>query len=280
METRIIGVNDPCLIRYIQSFLFFTANGKQFVNYTTFPNINLCLAIYGQNDVSYIQDDYQNDCNIRFSGSLYQSRIYGFHEHPFNVTLKSSLDQVCILFHPGALRAFTNVPFEELLKSSNAFDLIFNGSNRSFFEQLINEEDQAERANILQRFLRIKLLPNPVNPYATKAISIMQNSLDSVLRIEDVANRMNINSSTLYRLFCSNIGQSPKIFLKTVRFRRALNHIQDTEQPYLTDIAYSNHYYDQPHFIKDIRSLAGQTPNQLRKTLTTEQEQLTWLYNN
>ncbi len=277
METRIVGVNDPCLTGYIQSFLFFKSSSGQLVNYTTFPNINLCLAIYGQNDISYIKNDSQNICNITFGNSFYQSRLYGFHEHPFNVCLKSSLDQVCILFHPGALRAFTNVPFEELLESNNAFDLIFKGSNGSFFERLFNEEDLEARAGVLQRFLRDKLLSKPLNPYAVEAMSIMRGSLNIVTRIEDVANKMNINTSTLYRSFCTNIGQSPKAFLKTIRFRKALDYMGSNDQS-LLDVAYLSQYFDQAHFIRDFRSLTGHAPNQLRKTMTTEQQQLTWLY--
>jgi AraC-like DNA-binding protein len=276
METRIVCVDDLCLAGYIQSFLFFRSHGEQVVNYTTFPNTNLCLAIYGQNDVSYIRNDAQNICNINYGSSLYQSRLYGFHEHPFNVALKSSLDQVCILFHPGALRAFTNIPFEELLKSNNAFDLIFKSSN-DFFERLFIEEDLAERAAILERFLKDKLLYKALNTHAVEAMSIMLGSLNSALRVEDVANKMQINPSTLYRLFHTNIGQSPKMFLKTIRFRTALNYIRASKES-LTDVAYLSQYYDQAHFIRDFKSLTGHAPNQLRKNLTTEQQQLTWLY--
>jgi AraC-like DNA-binding protein len=280
METRIVGVNDSNLSQYIQSFLFFKSQSSQPIKYTTFPNINLCLAIYGQNHVSYIHNDTQNICNINYGSSLYQSRLYGFHENPFEVNLKSSLDQVCILFHPGALRAFTNLPFEELLKSSNAFDIIFKGSNNLFFEEIFNEDNELKRATILKRFLKSKLLPGALSAYATEALNLMKSSSNQNLRIEEVARRFAMDPATLYRLFLTSVGQSPKMFQKTVRFRTALNYMMDISRESLTDVAYLSQYYDQAHFIKDIKSLTGFAPKQLRKKLVIEQQQLTWVYEN
>ncbi|HJP63494.1 MAG TPA: helix-turn-helix domain-containing protein [Mucilaginibacter sp.] len=278
MKIQIVTVNDKTVATHVQSFLFFNSEAGE-IKYTTFPNTNLCLAIYGSNEVNYLNGKDQNYCNIVYGNKLYQSRIYGLHEQPFNVNLSGTLDQICILFHPGALRAFTDLPFEELLKSSNAFDLIFQDSNAKLFESLFNEINLKKRALILELFLKKRIEEKSIRMPAPEVIATLKGQINSSLRITDLAKESAISPSTLYRNFYNCIGQSPKMFLKTLRFRVALSYISNQHSLSLTAIAYKSSYYDQAHFIRDIKSFTGCTPYQLRKHLTTEQEQLMWLYN-
>ena len=46
METIILKPQHELLKRYIEYFLFLDKRDNNLVDYTTFPNNNLCLAIY------------------------------------------------------------------------------------------------------------------------------------------------------------------------------------------------------------------------------------------
>lgn len=278
MQTQIVNVQHPLLSRFIQSFIFFTADNQQSIEYSTFPNTNLCLAIYFNNAISYCNTNAQNICEINTGLSLYKSRLYGFHKQPFEVKINGSLDQICILFHPGALRAFTNVPYDDLLKSDNAFDLIFSPSNLSLLERIFNYIDVNRRAHLLESFLIDQVRPERLNPKTHAALTVATDLSVELLTVGHISNKCNIDPSTLYRLFYSNIGQSPKSFLQTMRFRRALKPVLYAGKEQLTNIAYSNAYYDQAHFNKEIKSLSGFSPNQLRKIARLEQRQLAWVY--
>jgi len=72
-------------------------------------------------------------------------------------------------------------------------------------------------------------------------------------------------------------GQNPKTYFKTVRFRKALQHILHVKNAALTDIAYCNDYYDQAHFNKEIRDLSGFRPGELRTIAQYAHEQLVWV---
>jgi AraC-like DNA-binding protein len=277
METQIINVNHPLLKDLIQSFLFFKTNAFEEVNYTTFPNTNVCLAVYRQNKVNYTRTDRMNKCEVSTGTGGFQSRIYGFHQQPFQVNIKSVMDEVCILFQPGALRAFTNESFELLMESSEAFNVLFPGDQHSFLDRLFEETDLQRRAGLLEGFLLKKISCQVSDPVHT-IMSMVKSSKQSVLKVDDIADRLNINASTLYRLFYTRFGQSPKAFLQTVRFRQSLNGLIRGDQKLLTDIAYSNEYYDQAHFIKNIKGLSGITPGKLKKSISVEQEQLAWIY--
>ncbi len=65
------------------------------------------------------------------------------------------------------------------------------------------------------------------------------------------------------RIFQAHIGISPKQYLKIVRFQNAIFIKQNSKAITLTDLAYEAGYYDQSHFIKEIKDLAGKTPKKL-----------------
>jgi AraC-like DNA-binding protein len=278
MQTQIINVQHPVLSQFIEAFIFFKTDNKESLTYSTFPNTNLCLAIYANNEITYLNDDTQNRCEITTGASFYKSRLYGFHNQPFQVKLDAALDQVCVLFRPGALKAFTNIPYEELLKCEYAFDYIFSNSG-SFLEQIFNHPDNMKRAHLLEVFLLTRLVIGRWNPKLLEALTIMEKQQIEFLRVDDVSKKCKINPSTLYRLFYKDIGQSPKSFLQTIRFRKALWHVLQQNKEQLTSIAYSRTYYDQAHFNKDIKSLSGFNPGQLRRVVSFEQEKLAWVYN-
>lgn len=52
MKTEIIKPKHPALKNIIQYFIIFNSDKSQNISYTTFPNTNLCLAIYKQNNIT------------------------------------------------------------------------------------------------------------------------------------------------------------------------------------------------------------------------------------
>ena len=61
--------------------------------------------------------------------------------------------------------------------------------------------------------------------------------------------------------FRDEIGITPKLYARIVRFRRVLRMLQDGEGPLVT-VALGADYYDQPHMTRDFRALGGLTPRQ------------------
>ena len=133
-----------------------------------------------------------------------------------------------------------------------------------------------KRISMLENIL-LKSLNQDYLTTKTKEILYLIQQTDE-LKVGPLAKQLSMNESTLYRLFMNQIGQSPKSFLKTVRFRKALDSILHFEKEKLTHIAYQNNYTDQSHFIRDFKEITGQSPNQLRNKTSIQQEQLAWIY--
>lgn len=67
----------------------------------------------------------------------------------------------------------------------------------------------------------------------------------------------------LQKLFKAYVGLSPKDLAVIIKLRESVDDIvypHDIHHAKLTDLALSNHFYDQAHFIKTFRSIAGTSP--------------------
>jgi AraC-like DNA-binding protein len=277
MNTLIVPVQTPVLKKHIQYFIFFNHDLNSAFSYTTFPNTNLCLAIYKENEIRYANSKHENECTVIHNSKAFSSRLYGFHEQPFKVNILSRLQQGCILFHPGGLRAFSAIPYAELMGQSNVFDLIFK-NNGHLPEQLFEMDSVQKKASLLEDFLLKCLTDNTHNSAVKFAIEqIYQKSGD--ISVCNLSQSLGINESTLYRKFDAFLGQSPKDFIQTVRFRKALSLFLKHPGQNLTTVCYEAMFYDQSHFIKDFKKRAGLLPGTFNKNIQVEQGTLAWSVN-
>lgn len=278
MKTKIIKTHNPLLKSFIQYFIFFRSDKKEIANYTTFPNTNLCLAIYKQNNLNFKLDQSTNQCSIHPGKSTYISHILGFHRNAFQVNIKAPIDQICILFQPAALRAFTNIPYQELQQSNRTFQMILTKCAPSFLEFLFNEQNLQQRAFLLEQALLRNLNEHSQSKKINEVFHNLEKKKETKIEVREIAKDLSMNESTLYRLFIDQIGQSPKAFLKTLRFRNILNNVLLFDNVRLSHVAYDNHYADQAHFIKDFKSFSGESPTYLKAQATVEQKELAWVY--
>lgn len=272
MQSVIIGPKNEILKRYVQYFLFFRKGTGQCLRYTTFPNINFCLALYKENTISY-DNKNDNHCKIT-TGSHLKSRFYGFHKKPFQVEIDSALDQICIIFQPSALRAFTQESYENLMTSDAVFEELFS-SDKHLLEKIFDINELDKRAVELEHLL-LKNLQNDIPEKMKEALMLIGNK--NIFSIDLLSRELRISDATLFRLFKSNLGQNPKSYIKTLRFRNVMNDILKPETSF-THLAYQNQYYDQAHFIKDFKTLAGFSPKQLVNKVSVDQSNFTWIYN-
>ncbi|AQX13600.1 hypothetical protein BAX94_06545 [Elizabethkingia meningoseptica] len=276
METIILKTIHSELENIIQYFIFFRSERNEMINYTTFPNTNLCLSIYKKNKIIIEQKNNTKYLSTIESDNTYVSLLSGFHESSLHVNVSAALDEICIIFHPAALRRFTKVSYHELINTTEAFQLLFPDCDSCFLEQLFEQTSIHIRQSMLENLLLKSIQDIYTSTRMEEALLFMNNNEN--IRIKDLSKNLSINESTLYRLFIDQIGQSPKAFLRTMRFRQVLDKLLGYKINKLTELAYNHHYTDQSHFIKDFKEITGETPGQLKKKTKVQQEELAWIY--
>ncbi|RZJ78847.1 MAG: AraC family transcriptional regulator, partial [Chryseobacterium sp.] len=269
MKTVIVKPTNEILKSHIEYFLFLKKSDSNPLSYSTFPNNNICLAIYRENHINYNNALNANECAITKGNSFFSSRLYGFHKRPFNVNINSNLDQICIIFYPAALRAFTKESYDDLLKSDDVFD-IFTAKDRPMLESIFEEKEFSKRAEKLEQLL-LNNLKFKVPDKVKEAFQVISKYSQHDLAIENLAKKLEISTPTLFRLFKNHLGQNPKSYLRTLRFRHALSGILNNNDSTLTSISFSSQFYDQPHFIHEIKSFSGYSPKQLSDKASIQQ---------
>jgi AraC-like DNA-binding protein len=80
------------------------------------------------------------------------------------------------------------------------------------------------------------------------------------LRIEELAAELGTSRRRLERQFARELGVTPKTYARIVRLQSVLATLDEAERTRAVDLALDAGYFDQPHLLRDFRSLAGRTP--------------------
>lgn len=84
------------------------------------------------------------------------------------------------------------------------------------------------------------------------------------LRIEALARELAVPRRTLERRFARELGVSPKTYARIVRLQAVLASLEAGERERAVDLALEAGYFDQPHLLRELRTLTGRRPRARR----------------
>lgn len=87
-----------------------------------------------------------------------------------------------------------------------------------------------------------------------------------MIRVSQLCDIFNITPRSLERHFTEEIGIPAKELLQIFRINRAIMMLAENPEANLAGISYLSGYFDQSHFIRDIRKITGISPGQLQET--------------
>jgi len=178
-----------------------------------------------------------------------------------------SVDLFGVRFRPGAALPFFDVAMRELTDTVVPLDDLWGGLANSLADALASAA-RDERVAVVERTLLERIAAkgargNLPSELPARAVALFLRSRGSV-NVRAAAAALGVNERALQRAFDESVGISPKGLARVLRFRHALRAIERTVasggQPSWTTIAYDAGYADQPHFIREFKSLAGLTP--------------------
>lgn len=114
-------------------------------------------------------------------------------------------------------------------------------------------------ADVLQRWRGALAPPDAV---AHRAESLVRATLGQK-RIDALAGDLNMSARRLERHFLAQVGITPKLFSRLVRFDRAVRDLAARGTTSWAQFALAHGYTDQAHFINEFREFAGVTPTEL-----------------
>lgn len=206
----------------------------------------------------------------------YRIRIDGGHENTtpevsvvgpqtyrrVHVRLSGSIHVFNILFQPTGLNRLVGIDMASLVNQDPAASDVLGRSAALLGDAVRMASDFELRVAAVERWIEAMLdRRGPAD-----AIGVASQRLMAVrgrVRIGDLIAKADLSPSQFQRRFATQVGMTPKLFARTIRFDRALVARRDAPNRSWTDIVHELGYFDQAHFIRECHTFAGLPPGGL-----------------
>jgi AraC-like DNA-binding protein len=191
-----------------------------------------------------------------------RSEVVGIMRTRFTRRLEGRGRVVATRFRPGGFRPFVSVPIATLTGKTFPLSALFGRRAKGLEDGVLAHEDDRGALQVLESFLR-GLTPegDPLLTLAGRIVARVESE-PGLRRVDDLVREFAMPRRRLQRLFREYVGASPKWVILRYRLLDAAERIATGEIPNFADLALELGYSDQPHFIRDFKSLVGRTPSE------------------
>jgi AraC-like DNA-binding protein len=236
--------SDPQLSSFIQTVL--VVNGSPRFEASDLPLFSNGMPAFF----------YQTDNN-----SSHQLTIYGasIPDEKWNINDNTTL--IAFLFRPFSLAPLFKISAKELKDQPIELQLWNAQRSMALHLQLIHSKSTEDKVEILNHFLVTQLETNKreceIIQFATD--KIIQNSDTEVLG--EILTTLNLTERTFQRIFKQYTGITANQYRRICQFYFAFSQLKGNHFEKQTDVAYSNNYFDQSHYIRAFKEFTDTTPN-------------------
>ncbi|MBE2193924.1 MAG: helix-turn-helix transcriptional regulator [Anaerolinea sp.] len=136
--------------------------------------------------------------------------------------------------------------------------------------QLLEAKNEQARLTLLTDFLTSKL------KQATTCDQLIEESLRIIhtnvgrVTVRYLFECLNLSERQFEKRFSQTVGLTPQFYIRVKRFNEAVRLMQTRQFEKFTDLAHHLNFYDQSHFIRDIKAFSGVTPKSLFRCYTKQ----------
>jgi AraC-like DNA-binding protein len=164
-----------------------------------------------------------------------------------------------IHFTPLGARRFLGMPGAELTNRIVELSDVFPEADL-LVEELYGLPSWEARFDRLEQVVLARAHAAPLLPPAVEFAWRRLCDSHGGAAVGDIAGELGCSRRHLSKSFGTELGLPPKALARVLRFQRAVGLLRAGGE--LADVAYTCGYYDQPHFNRDFRALAGVTPSE------------------
>ncbi|MBC5991944.1 AraC family transcriptional regulator [Pontibacter cellulosilyticus] len=254
---------SPSLNRYIDSYMLVDIDWRNTEAVSTIWR----LIPYGKISMLFLYGEpheYSLNGPTTVMQRTRQAFMVGQLTQPIWLKFSGHTRLIKIQFKSSGAQRFLPLHMEEF-KDMPSLDLeaIWGGSVNELLEQIQETQSDEERIGRLNTFLEKRLLPQQdMVDYVDYTIQQMK-AYNGNLAIKGLEQKLGISTRQLERLFRAKIGLSPKEMGKIIRLNSAFSSLESDPGISLTSLSYEAGYYDQSHFSRDFKSIAGVSPSKL-----------------
>lgn len=221
------------------------------------PSATIELVINLSDDEVRIYDPEYPDQYQRFPGSV----VSGPYAGPFVIDPSQHDSMLGVHFKPGGAFPFLGGVVSELSDTHVALETLWGASAIELRERLCAAPTPEVRFRLMEETLASHLC------HAWKHHGAIPMALDMIgpsglgESVADVARRIDLSQRRFIQVFSAQVGLTPKLFCRVLRFQQARMLAGRTAKPDWAQVAVDCGYFDQSHLIRDFRQFAGMSPS-------------------
>jgi AraC-like DNA-binding protein len=257
IDEAVVGRPSGAAAGVVASYHGYRQNGVPPARHLGLPSPYLTL-IFTLDDPLHLAQHVEN----RQPARSYDTLAGGLHTTPAVITHDGRQSGIQLQVHPHAARALFGMPAGELAGIDGDADAVLGRVALRILERLRAATTWPERFAVLDQELGA-VVARDERPGAPTAVvnawKLLRRS-NGALPIGALADAVGYSDRHLSTLFDAEIGLSPKIAARIIRFDRARRAVQASERGRLGVIAADHGYSDQSHLVRDFVSFTGRSP--------------------
>lgn len=181
----------------------------------------------------------------------------GFSKETEPFKLNKKIDYMGVRLKPGIFHMLFKVEAYKIMDKEIPFYDIEKEIN---LKEIFDLKNTKERIEYMKNYLLQKAIDKKQIQFMEVVEELYKNPQEQ--KVVTVAQSFGYDERHLYRIFKTNYGVSPKVLLNILRLHLCLTLILE-ENMNLIDISNLCGFYDQSHFIKEIKRYTGISPLEL-----------------
>jgi len=177
---------------------------------------------------------------------------------------------VQIILEPHALKSLLGINPTPLVNGAMELNK-FAGNNINM--QLIKAKNEHERIDILTNFLLDQNRQERVRDEMVEDILRLIHSKIGTITKKFLLEQTKLSERQFEKRFVQTVGVLPHLYIRIKRFNEAIKLMKTGKFERLTDVAHALNFYDQSHFIRDLKEFSGITPKSIFQKVDNFQEQ-------
>jgi AraC-like DNA-binding protein len=166
-----------------------------------------------------------------------------------------------ILLQPAGLNRLVGIDMTGLINEGISAPDILGKSASALSDVVRSAPDFASRVAAVERWFG-QMLERSAPKSAIDHTSRLLLRTRGSARIDSLVELSGLSARQFQRRFRTQVGLSPKLYARTVRFDAALRAHRDAPAKSWTEIAHEAGYFDQAHFVRECHALVGLAPSQ------------------
>ena len=218
--------------------------------YKVLPDTSLVIGFQYRGRLSRIHNGQESFLSV--------SGVSGLADYSRTFKNSPGIGTVLIFFKEAGATPFFKQPLHELFRESVSLDNFMLRSELLCLEEQLGEaKTDAQRITAVEHFLISRMTNTEPDKLVLAALSLIHKSKGNI-RIKELMDQLHISQSPLEKRFRQAVGASPKKFASIVRLKNVIQQYNTVSS--LTELGYETGFYDQAHFIKEFKTLTGDTP--------------------